>query len=230
MKDEEKKLTLDELPDMGSEPEKFKAPSRKKKLLEPRLENFKKLNESEKLNAYTERWVFDRPVRKWGWLVCLLLLLGLEKSDRMKDYTANRARLRAETDGMSEIVAGLMPMEELFAHPLWLALLIPLFFRFSKSEGLFFEIYFNGINTVQKVIHGSPDKLGRVFIKWDEMIEVRKIIVDKLEVLEILDAKGPRAQLIWDIDLMKKKVVSNILKRLVHPTNPFRLFIEKEVA
>lgn len=230
---EEKKFKLDELPDQkGSEPDKL-APAPKsivKPKLDERVENVKKLNHEQKLEALEKKWHFDKPVRKWTWLVVLIFLVFLEKSGHMKNYYARRAELREKTDGQSEFIFDLLVVDGMIAHPLFLALLIPVFFKFKESEGLFFEITFNGINAVLKINYDIKYGPHRVQIPWGDVASVVKKTVNNREVLEIHDAKGPRAQLIWDIEDVKKKVVKQVLKGLIANTHPFRVFIEKEVT
>jgi hypothetical protein len=230
---EEKKFKLDELPDhSGSEPDKLApAPAH---LVKPktdhRVEGVKKLNHEKQLEALTQKWHFGKPSMRWGWLVALLVLFALEKSGHMDYYYAQKAKLKEQTDGMSEFFLAVASVEDAIKHPLFFALLIPLFFKFKDEDVFFFEITFNGINAVQKIDFDL--KLGpkRVSVPWGEILSVSKKTVNNRPVLEIHDAKGPRAQLIWDIDDVKKKVVKQVLKGLIANTHPFRIFIEKEVT
>lgn len=230
---EEKKFKLDELPDQkGSEPDKL-APAPKsivKPKLDERVENVKKLNHEQKLDALEKKWKFDKPVQKWAWLVVLIGLFALEKSGHMKDYYARREALNKKTEGISEYFFAVVMVDDLVKHPLFLALLIPLFFKFKGSDGLHFEITFNGINAPLKINFDVKYGPHKVQVPWADVASVVKKTVNNRPVLEIHDAKGPRAQLIWDIDDVKKKVVKQVLKGLIANTHPFRVFIEKEVT
>ncbi len=230
---EEKKFKLDELPDhSGSEPDKLApAPaSVVKPKADHRVENVKKLNHEKKLDALSQKWHFDKLQRKWMWLVVLIALFALEKSGYMANFYARKAQLSEETGGISDFFLAVVMIEDAIKHPLFLALFIPFLFKFKESEGLFFEINFNGINAVEKIDFDL--KLGpkRVNLPWGEILTISNKTVKNRPVLEIHDAKGPRAQLIWDIDDVKKKVVKQVLKGLIANTHPFRIFIEKEVT
>lgn len=227
---EEKKFKLDELPDnTGSEPDKIVHPVVKKSAPDPRLQSFKKLDQVEKSAALSQSWFFDKQVKRWGWLIALVVLLAFEKSGHMNEYAKKRKEYQASGDKFSEMVLDVFGLEFLFTHPLYLGLLIPLFFKFHGNSKYFFEITFQGINAV-RTITGTNDEPQRVSVKWDEILAVEKIVVDGRPVLQIHDAKGPLAQLIWDIEDIKKKVIKQILAGLIAKTHPFRIFIEKEVA
>lgn len=233
MASDEKKFKLDELPDhSGSEPDKLApAPaSVVKPKVDHRVEKVKKLNHEKQLDAISQKWHFDKMKPKWTWLFVLIFLFGLEKSGHMKAYYAKKEQLNKETEGMSDFFLAVIMVEDAVKHPLMFAFLIPLFFRFKESEGLYFEIAFNGINAVEKIDFDIKLGPSRVSIPWGEIASISKKTVNKRPVLEIHDAKGPQAQLIWDIDDVKKKVVKQVLKGLIAPTHPFRIFIEKEVT
>lgn len=227
---EEKKFKLDELPDnTGSEPDKINHPTPKKAPLEPRLQSFKTLGNTEKAAALSQSWFFDKQIKRWGWLIALLVLLALEKSGHMDQFDVKRKEYQAAGDKASEFVLDVFNLEFLLAHPLYLAILIPLFFKFHGNSKYFFEITFQGINAVKSIAEKN-DGPQRVSLKWDEIVSVEKIIVEDRPVLQIHGAKGPSAQLIWDIEIIKKKVIKQILAGLIAKTHPFRIFIEKEVA
>lgn len=230
---EEKKYKLDELPDhSGSEPDKLApAPaSIVKPKIDHRVENVKKLNHQKQLEALSQKWHFDKLKRKWMWLIVLLFLFAMEKSGHMKSYYQRRSELSGQTDGMSEYIFDLLVVDGMIEHPFFLAIFIPLFFKTKESEGLYFEIGFNGINAVEKIDFDLKYGPKRVELLWAEILSVTKKTVNNRPVLEIHDAKGPRALLIWDIDDVKKKVVKQVLKGLIANSHPFRIFIEKEVT
>lgn len=229
MANEEKKFKLDELPDQGSFPDKLKVPAAKKNTPDPRVTNLKKMSDAERLDSLSQKWHFDKKQAKWGWLIALVLLIGLEKSGHMKAYDVSREKFEKEDNIVGSFMINVFNFEILFKHPLFLALLFPLFFKFSEAEGYFFEITFKGISAV-KSIAVSGDQIKRVFVPWDELVKIEKSAVNKREVLQIHDAKGPLAQLIWDIDETKKKVIKQILRGLLTDKHPFRIFIEKEVT
>jgi hypothetical protein len=227
--DNEKKIKLEELPDKGSEPDKIVFTPVAKSRPEPRLEKLKTLNNAEKIEAIGQSWFFDKQIKRWGWLYVLLLLLVLEKSGHMSAFDKKRKQYRAEGDKASEMVLDMFSFEFMLVHPLYLAVLIPLFFKFHGPSKLFFEITFYGVNGVRTIADQDKEP-QRVFTRWDDILMVEKIVVEGRSVIQIHNAKGPHAQLIWDIEDIKKKVVKQVLKGLISNQHPLRIFIEKEVA
>lgn len=216
--DNEKKIKLEELPDTGSEPDKLVFTALPKSRPEPRLENLKTLSDSERADALGQRWLFDRPMMQWGWLFFLVSLGLLEYC---KDSVL-RTLIRFNFDAPE--------LTYLMRHPLILALLIPFLFKFKTSANDFFEITFNGIDGVKTInVHLYQAPL-RIKMKWGDIKAVKKICIKGRDVLELYNLEGPEAQLIWDIDVIKKKVVKQVLKCLVSNKHPLRIFIEKEVA
>jgi hypothetical protein len=67
-------------------------------------------------------------------------------------------------------------------------------------------------------------------MKWNDIKSVEKTVVKGREVLILHNLEGPEAQLIWDIDMIKKKVVKQVLTNLVSAKHPMRIFIEKEIT
>lgn len=231
MDNDEKKFTLDELPDKGSEPEIKAPPPPKKEKPEPRLEKIKKLKPSEQVEALGQRWYFDKPKRNWGWLIALIALIYVEKAQLFHPNNEHRKRFAEESHGVSEIAfVGVDIFDFLFVHPLIFAILIPLIFKFWESSAVFFEITFSGINAVRRIPVGTDLAPTRVSVKWDEIKNVSKDKAGKRDILIIHDKDGPVAELIWDIDEVKKKVIKQVVKGLVSNKHPFREFIEKEVA
>ena len=228
--DKEKKIKLEELPDLGSEPEVKLPPTPKKKKSEPRIAKLKGMNDSERSDALSLRWHFDRPIKSWGWLITLLTLFFLQKSGHMMLYQQKRAEAAKRTDGLSEVVVGSMDFSFLMRHPIILAIFIPVFFRTKSKSDTYFDITFQGIETVKKVTPASLESHIRVLIKWDDIIHVGKATSNKRDVLILSDISGPVAEMIWDIDLIKKKVIKQVLAGLVSNKNAFRIFIEKDVT
>ena len=225
MDNDEKKFKLDELPAEGSEPSPEPAVLQRKAKtsVDPRLLNMKTLSDAEKREALSQRWHFENPKMNWGWLAALTTLLVLEK----KEYFWGPTPKTSSHDFSSLFVDFLNP-STLIDHPLYLALLIPFIFKFTRPDEHFFELNFGGVSAVKKIDYVGSEP-NRVFVKWGDVTLVKKILVGKRQVLEIHDAKGPVGQLIWDIDGVKKKVIKQVLKGLVPVKHPMRIFIEKEV-
>jgi hypothetical protein len=227
--DNEKKFKLDELPDQGSSSEFRPTPKIAKPLVEPRVENLKGLDQPQRLEALSLRWHFDRPKKLWGWLIVLSFLLYIEKSGVLAENLHKR--------GPDELINSILDaiyltlhFDYLARHPFALALLIPVFFKFQKRSEFHFDITFDGLETVRSIAPRPREGVVRVKVKWAEIIAVRKEIKNNREILVISDAIGDIAELIWDIEDIKKRVIKQVLKGLVSTKNPFRLFIEKDVA
>jgi hypothetical protein len=228
--DNEKKFKLDELPDSGSEPDKIEIPKIIKSKPEPRIENLKQLNDSERVHALSQLWRFDRSKIKWGWIFFLFALFAFEKSGVLAGYHAKKIHIEKESDRIGALIFDHSEVEFLMKHPLILALLIPFLFKFKTSANDYFEITFNGVNAVKTIDVPKFHKLLRVKVKWNDIKEVKKIVVKDRPVIELYNLEGPVAQLIWDIDDMKKKVVKRVLMSLISPNHPMRILIEKDVA
>lgn len=225
MDNDEKKFKLNELPDEGSHfIEEVPPPKRKKKSpQEPRIVNIKKLSDIDKKDALSVIWRFDKPKLKWGWIVALLVLIVLQ------NYRYFLPVRIGERDEFAEFGSFLYDLINVMDYVFFLVILFPFIFKFEETEELFFEINFNGISAVENIrTHTAGAK--RVFLRWDEILSVKKKSVGRREVLEIHSAKGPEAQLIWDIANVKKKVVKQILRGLINDKHPLRIFIEKEVT
>jgi hypothetical protein len=226
----EKKIKLDELPDSGSEPDKIEIPKIIKSKPDPRIENLKQLTDPERVDALGQLWRFDRTKIKWGWLFFLLSLFAFEKSGVLATYHAKKIRIEKESDLIGAMIFDSPEVEFVMKHPLILSLLIPFIFKFRTSSNDYFEITFNGVNAV-KTINVSKFQLPlRVKVKWNDIKDAKKIIVKGRDVIELYNLEGPVAQLIWDIDDMKKKVVKRVLISLISPKHPMRILIEKDVA
>ncbi len=231
MATDEKKYSLDELPDQGSEPEVKPTPAPKFEKPEPRIQQIKKLSKADQVEALGKRWYFDMPKRQWGWLVFLIVMIALEQSHILDQNSAGRKAMAENSFGASEIAfIGVDIFDFLLRHPLVFAILIPFIFKFTIPSEYFFEITFGGISTVKEVRVGSIMAPTRVNVPWDEIKNVTKGKVKGREILILHNANGPMAQMIWDIDKIKKKVINQVVKGLVSSKHPFREFIEKDVA
>jgi hypothetical protein len=228
--DNEKKFKLDELPDSGSEPEKNDIPKINKSKPEPRIEYLKQLTDSERVEALGEQWRFDRSKIKWGWLLFLFSLFAFEKSGVLANYHAKKIRVEKDSDLIGAMIFDSPEVEFVMKHPLIFSLLIPFLFKFRTSSNDYFEITFNGVNAVKTIDVPKFQIPLRVKVKWNDIKDVKKIIVKGRDVIELYNLEGPVAQLIWDIDDIKKKVVKRVLISLIASKHPMRILIEKDVA
>ena len=233
--DDEKKTNLDELPNLGSEPEIKITPLRvMPSRPEPRIENLKSLNDSEKADALSERWLFENKKSKWLWLLLFLAFFALEKSGYIWKLHTNSIRVEKPADNLLAQFNALAfeseELEFLLKHPLVFAILIPFFFKFKGRSNDSFELTFNGVTAVKTIDVPVFEFPVRVKMKWNDIKSVEKTVVKGREVLILHNLEGPAAQLIWDIDMIKKKVVKQVLTNLVSAKHPMRIFIEKEIT
>jgi len=213
--DNEKKFKLDELPDSGSEPDKIETPKNIKSKPEPRIENLKQLTDPERVDALGQLWRFDRPKMKWGWILFLITLFAFEKRGVLENYHAKKIRIEKESDRIGALFFDHSEVEFVMKHPLLLALLIPFLFKFKTSASDYFEITFNGVNAVKTIDVPKFQIPLRVKVKWNDIKEVKKIVVKNRSVIELYNLEGAVAQVIGDIDDMKEKVVKGEIMRMM---------------
>lgn len=230
--DKEKKFSLDELPDAGSEPAPKEAPKKKpaKEAVEPRVERLQNLHHHQKVEMMVQKWAFDEPIRNYFWVWYIMFLVVLEFTPFYRTYmtevqsmgktSATMGQLWVENAGIIEILA---------RHPIILLLLLPLVYRGAKASEYVFTVSFDGIDTVKKVLPpDSKELVSRVFIKWKEIERVEKGRVGEQEVLRLYSPEGQIADLIWYIDASKKKAILLLLKGMIIPKHPLRVFLENE--
>ncbi|WP_408096996.1 hypothetical protein ACJVC5_18325 [Peredibacter sp. HCB2-198] len=232
MSDLDKKFKISELPDEGSSSSP-KPPKKTvlKKDPDPRVERLQLLSEREKVEVMTQTWVFDKRVRSFGWVPFVLVLIGLQVSTPYKAYLAEIQLLDENTMGLFGGVLREFTqyLEFLVRNPVILALLTPLFFKFTRVSDYYFEVTFDGLKTVKKVLeHGSKELVTRVYVKWKDITGVEKRTVNNREVLVILTPDGATGELIWDIELGKKKAIKQLLNGLINNKHPLRVFLENE--
>ena len=229
--EDEKKIKLEELPDAGSEPQTEHRPLThpKKNTLEPRIESLKKLDRTQQMDALGQRWYFEKVQKKWDRLLALLGLIVLQKTGLLLELAGRE--LSSPSDG--DFIDLSFIREELlliFRYPIGFAIFIPIFFKFRYPSLDHFEITFGGINSIRELDVPGNLPPSRVFVKWNDITSVKLGEAKGRPVLMIFGIEGKTAEVIWDIDDIKKKVVKQVLKGLVSPKNPFRDFIEKDVV
>lgn len=233
MSSEDKKFSLDELPDEGSEPKPKAAPKKSPNIPEDaRVVNLKKLvTDKERLEMMDQSWVFDSPEYSFAWIPWATVLIVAEYSG----YFVNvREDLRRAAENPFAIGAdtfeALISVGTLFLkHPIILLVLTPLFFRFKKRSDYYFEVKFDGISTLRKYIPlGSKEIQGRTFIKWDAIGQVTKVTIDGKEILRLSSADGHIGDLIWYMEIEKKRALKLLLSGMISPKNPLRAFLSNE--
>lgn len=233
MSNDDKKFSLDELPDEGSEPKPKAAPKKSpEKPLDARVVNLKKLTtDKERLEMMDQSWVFDSPEYSFAWVPWATVLVAAEYSG----YFANvREDLRKAAENPFAIGAdtfeALISIGTLFLkHPIILLALTPLFFNFKKRSEYFFEVKFDGINTLKKYLPiGSKEQLSRTMIKWDAIGQVTKVTIDGKDILRLSSADGHIADIIWYIENEKKRAFKLLLSGMISNKNPLRIFLSNE--
>lgn len=232
--DNEKKFSLDELPDEGSVPVP-KPPQKKirtKEELDPRLKSLKDVTTPQKVEVMLQRWYFDEPVRNYNWVFYVAFLGILEFLPGYQMYLNELDLMNHNFFNVGgNMVRGFtIYLEGIIRHPAILILLTPLFFRFSRPSEYAFELSFDGINTVKKYLPvGSKELISRVLVKWKEIDRVEKKTFGDKEILRLFSIDGHIADIIWYIDTDKKRAIKLLLQGMVISKHPLRVFLEKEL-
>lgn len=231
--DDEKKFSLDELPDEGSIqiPKPIARKPRTKNEADPRLNTLKEAAPSQKVEVMLQKWYFDERVRNYNWVVYVAILGILEFTPVYQQYMAELDLLnRSAFDVGGDILRDYtIYIEGIIRHPAVLIILTPLFFSFSKASEFAFEVTFDGIQTVRRFIPlGSKELVTRVLIKWKEIEKVVKTKKDGKEILQLHSLDGHIADLIWYIEIDKKRAIKLLLQGMVSSKHPLRIFLDNE--
>lgn len=230
MASEEKKFSLDELPDEGSSPVSPPPKRKSKPIVDPRVTAVKARPEDERTGIMTLRWLFDRPEKNVGWMIAVAILFVFEQLQLYSYVLAERAKAAESTMGLSEVFyEAMMFFEFILIHPFILVIFIPLIFKLRQQSDCYFELSFDGIHTIRSLELVKGEQRTRVRIKWNEISAVTKTIINKREVLQIHSPTGKVGELIFDLDMHKKMAIKQIVNGLIHPSHPFRVFMEKEI-
>lgn len=231
MTDEEKKFSLDELPDEGSEPAPKKTSQKpKKETPDPRVEKLIKLAPSAQVETMVQKWEFDEPIRSYTWVGFIIVLVVLEFAPFYKTYISEVQAINRTSSWMGDLWNDNAGIIEIFIkHPLIFLILLPLFYRGPKDSDYVFRISFDGIDTVKKILPTrSKELISRVFIKWNEVERVEKGRIEDKEILRLYSLDGHIGDLIWYIDVSKKKAIHLLLKGMIVPKHPLRIFLDNE--
>jgi hypothetical protein len=234
MSDDEKKISIDELPDEGSSFGSTPAPKPKvkKKPQDPRITQLKSRSAEEQVKAMTHSWDFDFPERYYGWFVYAVILTVLEFSSIYANYLKELDLLNSNFFGVGGdfIRAYTYIIEGVLRHPTILIILAPIFFKFRGRSEYAFSLRFDGVQTVKKVLPlGSKELVSPVLIKWGEIERVEKILINNKEILRLYSSDGHIADIIWYIEIEKKQAVKVILGGMIPPSHPLREFLEKDL-
>jgi hypothetical protein len=233
MSDEEKKISLDELPDEGSDPAPKNPPGKKLKKEEPdpRLLALKEKSSPQKIEVMEQKWYFDERVRNYGWVGFVMILSILEFTPFWNEYLdqINLANRNFFDVGGDILRSFTIHLEFFIRHPLALTILTPLFFTFSHTSEFAFELTFDGVYTVRKYLPSdSKEIVSRVMVKWKEIEKIEKKKVGEKEILKLYSLEGHIADIIWYISTDKKKAIRLLLQGMIASKHPLRVFLENE--
>jgi hypothetical protein len=94
---------------------------------------------------------------------------------------------------------------------------------------IFFEVNFDGINTVKKINLGENELPHRLLLKWNDIAGVTPGKVKDRPILILNSVKGPVGELIWDLNDDNKKALKLLMRGLIPPTHALSQFLEKEL-
>jgi hypothetical protein len=230
---EEKKFKLDELPDEGSNSEpQVVAPKKKSQpVKDPRITKLKDLDDASRIDVMEQSWHFDVPEWSFNWVPVLVALIGTQWSGYFSTVRDDiiRARESTMTIGADVFIAPLEFGAFIFKHPIILAVLLPLFFRLKRASDYLFKVKFEGIETVKRFLpFGSKEQVQRTLVKWQVITEVKKIEINGKEILSLSSLDGHIADIIWYIDIDKKRALKVLLNGMITSKHPMRVFLENE--
>lgn len=230
---DDKKFSLDELPDEGSksEPRPVHRKLLKPEKPEPRIERLKSLDDKSKVEMMVQFWAFDKREANHGWICYVLILAIVEFTPFYQTYLKEIDAMNKNFfDVGGDMVRNFTGVIEAFIrHPIILVLLTPVFFNFSHASDYAFKITFDGIDTVKRFLPvGSKDLIMRSFVKWKEITKIEKGTVGDKEILRLHSTDGHIADLIWYIDVDKKRAIRILLNGMILPKHPMREFLDKE--
>lgn len=233
MSDDEKKFSLDELPDEGSQPVKKEAPKKIiQKPADPRVTNLKNLKtDSSKVEMMVQFWAFDKEEYSFFWVPWAVAIAAAEFTGFFSNVQDDLQRAVENPWAIgADVIANFISVGTvILKHPIILIFLLPIFFRFRKPSEYYFEVKFDGINTVKKYIpRGSKEQVHRTLVKWDSIKDVKKVSIDDKEILRLMSLDGHIADIIWYIDVEKKRAMKLLLAGMISQKNPLRVFLENE--
>ena len=231
MDSDEKKVKLDELPDEGSEiPKPAPKLSSRKITIDPRLKKLSQVDDEKKVELMKRSWVFDDPDWSLWWVVYILVIVGVRMLDLYPRILENLESGQEDFFGFLGVIAspGLWIAQILFYYTPVFLIFLPFFTYRTRSE-FYLEISFDGLSTVKKIKVEPREMVQRIFVKWNEIIKVKKLVAGGKEKLELYSHDGKLAEIPWIYPLDKRRGILVLLKGLVSPDHPLRELLEKEM-
>ncbi len=219
MKEEEKIITIEELPDEGSSSiSKPIIRQKKTQIIEPRIKNLQGLQATKKIEEMSKQWFFGQKRHNFEWVIGLIILGLLEFLTPYQDYI-----YFLKLGQVSSF------LDTLLRHPFLFSPVFLYFYSSSRNNREGFIISFDGIQTVQKILPpSSRNELVFVLIKWDEMTRLERDYVGEKEILKIFSIDGHIGDIIWYIEIHKKRAVLKLLKEMLIKDHPIIVFLENE--
>jgi hypothetical protein len=229
---EEKKVSLDDLPDEEAPAARSRAKaSLKAPLSEPRIEQLKNADDRTKIQVLEKSWTFDQHVSNFGWLVYAGVMLTLEFLPAYQMYLDEIELMNAALfDIGGDLIRDYTKFfETIIRHPGVFILLTPLIFSLTSSSPSKFEISFDGIQTVKNFEGRSPHKeMTSLLIKWNDITRVEKTFRSGDEVLRLYSGQYHLGDIIWYISNEKKLAIKLLLQTLVNANHPLLVFLQSE--
>lgn len=229
--EDEKKISLDELPDEGSASAQRPRPKKIKVEVDPRVVTLKSVDDKTKIKIMEKRWLFDVRKFNFGWILFVMILIGLEAAPLYEQYLDELDMMNSDffIDAPDFIRQFTGFFESIIRHPAVLILLTPVIFSFSSPSPYEFEVHFDGITTVKKVIpRGTKAEVTPTVIRWAEIFRIEKKSVDDKSILSLHSVDRHLGDIIWHIDVEKKKAVKVLVNTLVPLSHPLRIFLQNQ--
>lgn len=227
--EDEKKFSLDDLPDEGSVPKT--KPKKIKTEADPRVVQLKSVDDKTKIKIMEKRWLFDVRKYNYGWVIFVSVLIGLESAPLYEQYLNELDMMNSDffIDAPEFIRQFTVYFESILRHPAVFILLTPFIFSFSRPSPYEFEVHFDGINTVKKFLPaGSKSDVSPTVIRWADIFRIEKKTIDDKAILSLHSVDRHLGDIIWYIDVDKKKAVKVLVNTLVPLSHPLRVFLQNE--
>lgn len=234
--EEEKKIKISELQDETGAPSSPEIPPKKKSPKKDIPEAHQSLKEAKKISEKKEltekEWFFDKPILLKGWIFIGLALILIYLSPLKGHLQQETQSFETDIFDFSRLLMVPDAMSFLVDHIWIFVLILPIFMKTHATSSSYFRIDFFGINTVEKVLPEKEynDKSRRITIKWKEITEAKLAKSSQRDIIQLTINNSNKAELIWDISLIKKRVVSKLLSNFVSKDHPLRVLVEKDLV
>lgn len=230
MDSDEKKFSLDELPDLGSslhtpeQPAPPKNPPKVVKSADPRRAVLDKVKPEAQIQILQQSWRFDKKEFLFGWIIYAAFFIMLQVLAKSPEFVDEWLRFDEFSLGTVSF------MSSIIMNPIIFIILTPFLFKFQTPSATFFDVTFDGISTVAKIYPAKGEFPTRILLKWAEIANVQKTKARERDILLLTTKDAKAVQVIWDIDADKKRGLHQLTKSLIPATHPLRIFLEKDLV